>query len=106
MGTSDSTGEDLEGKLAQISAWASVTLRSDLPDDADTGYWEEAFTQNKTKPTSCGHSVECISVPAMLADFERPSPRFPPLGASPGGYGRAQKQAIMAFKTTCLYSRM
>ena len=32
-----------------------MTLRSDLPDGADTRYREEAFTKNKTKPTFCGH---------------------------------------------------
>ena len=81
-----------------------MTLRSDLPDDADTRYQEEAFTKNKTKPTFCGH---CWNVSASLPrhlTFKVRVPRSqshspgtiqailtPPLGFPTGGTRRARK---------------
>ena len=43
------------GRKTGLDACKFMTLRSDLPDGADTRYREEAFTKNKTKPTFCGH---------------------------------------------------
>ena len=54
MGTSVSTVGG-PGRKTGLDACKFITLRSDLPDGADTRYREEAFTKNKTKPTFCGH---------------------------------------------------
>lgn len=48
MGTSDPTAGSR--RKTGLDTLKSTSLRRDLPDDADTCYWEEAFTKTKQNP--------------------------------------------------------